>query len=86
MEQEILEALRSGLDLEASAFENFGYDTPLFASEEAEDSLGLDSIDALELIVLIQEKWGIEVPSEDVSQLQTVRAIADYIRSHREGA
>ena len=84
IEQEIMEGLRENLDLEDAVLDGFGYDTPLFAADDAESSLGLDSIDALELMVMIQEKWGIEVPAEDASQFQTVRTIAAYVRSRLE--
>lgn len=84
IEQEIMKGLRENLDLEDAALDGFGYDTPLFATDDAENSLGLDSIDALELMVMIQEKWGFEVPSEDAVQLQTVHTIADYVRSRLE--
>lgn len=57
-------------------------DTPLFGPE----GLGLDSIDALELVVSIEKQFGVSVPSSEVakSALVNVNSIQDYILSHRK--
>ncbi|MES2620826.1 MAG: phosphopantetheine-binding protein, partial [Bacteroidota bacterium] len=49
------------------------------------EGLGLDSIDALELIVLLQQKYGIKLanPQEGPEVFKTVRSIADYITGHK---
>jgi acyl carrier protein len=53
---------------------------PLFV-----EGLGLDSIDALELILLLEKQYGIRVedPKERRDALQSVNAMADYILSHQ---
>ncbi|MDR0581727.1 MAG: phosphopantetheine-binding protein [Prevotellaceae bacterium] len=53
---------------------------PLFV-----EGLGLDSIDALELILLLEKQYGIRVedPKERRDALQSVNAMADYILSHK---
>ena len=60
--------------------EDIGDEQPLFA-----EGLGLDSIDALELIVLLQQKYGIKLadPQEGPEVFKTVKSIADYITAHR---
>jgi len=49
---------------------------PLFGS-----GLGLDSIDALELVVALEKTYGIRIPDEDVGKeaFASVNALADYI-------
>ncbi len=58
--------------------ENIQPDAPLFG-----DGLGLDSIDALELIVLLEKHYGIKIqdPKDGKAIFQSVRTMADYIRS-----
>jgi len=57
--------------------EQIGDDLPLFGP----DGLGLDSIDALELVVSMEKTFGVGVPSSDVAgkALRTVNTIHDYI-------
>jgi acyl carrier protein len=57
-------------------------DEPLFG-----DGLGLDSIDSLELIVLMKKEYGIDIrdPREGRKVLVDVATMADYIREHRTG-
>jgi acyl carrier protein len=45
------------------------------------EGLGLDSIDALELVVLVEERFNITIPDEDVGKkaFSSVAALADFI-------
>ena len=76
VKQEIIEAL----NLEDIAPEEIDNDAPLFGS-----GLGLDSIDALELIVLIERKYGIKLkdPSKGKEVFQSVNVMAKYIAENR---
>lgn len=49
------------------------------------DGLGLDSIDALELVVSLEKRYGVSVPNSDVARnaLATVNSIHDYILAHK---
>jgi acyl carrier protein len=55
-------------------------DAPLFGT-----GLGLDSIDALELVVMLEEKYGILVRDSEVarSAFQSVRTLAQFIEAKR---
>ena len=68
------------LSLEDVAPADFDADTPLFV-----EGLGLDSIDALELILLMERKYGVKVedPKERRNVLRNVRAMAECITTHR---
>ena len=56
------------------AEEQVGADVPL-------ESLGLDSLGALELVFEIEEAFGISVPDERIPELKTVRAVCDGIEA-----
>lgn len=62
--------------------EQIGDDQPLFGP----DGLGLDSIDALELVVSMEKTFGVGVPNSEVAgtALRTVNTIHDYIVEKRE--
>lgn len=81
LEKMIYEQLVKRLDLDEESLEGFTYDTILFDLGDGRENLGLDSIDALELITLIYDNWNIDVPTEDLKKLYSVHTIADYIRS-----
>jgi acyl carrier protein len=59
--------------------ENIGDDQPLFV-----EGIGLDSIDALELIVLLQQEYNIKLSNaEDGPRVfHSIRTIADYITAN----
>jgi len=46
------------------------------------DDLGADSLDTVELIMQLEEEFGIEIPDEDAEQLVTVAKAIEYIDSH----
>ncbi len=56
-------------------------DAPLFGSE----GLGLDSIDALELIVLLEKSYGIKLknPEEGKEVFHSIASMADYIEKNK---
>lgn len=68
------------LNLQEVKPEDIGDDAPLF-----KDGLGLDSIDALELIVLLQQHYGIRVanPDDGPRIFQSVRTIAQFITEQK---
>lgn len=68
------------LNLEDVTPEDIANDAPLFG-----DGLGLDSIDALELIVLMEKNYGIKLkdPSQGRELFKSIRVMAEYIRENR---
>lgn len=77
LKEEIIEAL----NLEDMTPEDIDADAALFG-----DGLGLDSIDALELIVLMEKKYGIKLenPNKGKEVFKSVRVMAEFITANRK--
>ena len=43
------------------------------------EDLGADSLDVVDMVMSIEEQFGISVPDADVGTLKTVRDVADYV-------
>ena len=43
------------------------------------DDLGADSLDTVELVMALEEAFGMEIPDEDAERIQTVKDAIDYI-------
>lgn len=65
-----------GLKLEDVRPEEIDDAAPIFV-----EGLGLDSIDALELVVLVEDNFKVTIPDEEVGQraLASIDALADFI-------
>lgn len=46
------------------------------------NDLGADSLDTVELIMALEEEFGIEISDEEAEKIQTVQAAIDYIKTH----
>jgi acyl carrier protein len=81
LRHQIKEMLVKNLMLQTTA-EEIADDLPLFAP----GGLGLDSIDALELVVSMEKTFGVGVPNSEIARtaLQSVNSIHDYIAEKRE--
>ncbi|GGG82881.1 acyl carrier protein [Parapedobacter pyrenivorans] len=79
--QELKAKIITQLNLEDLAIEDLADDTPLFG-----DGLGLDSIDALELIVMLDKSYGIKLadPKEGRKVFETIQTMADFIEASRK--
>ena len=81
--EELIQKLRTELitqlNLEGMLPENFAENTPLFG-----EGLGLDSIDSLELVVLLDRNYGIKLsdPKEGKAIFQSIRTMAEYIHKN----
>lgn len=45
------------------------------------DDLGADSLDLFELVMALEEKYEVEIPSEELSELTTVGAVMEYLKN-----
>lgn len=46
------------------------------------DDLEADSLDVVEMVMALEDEYGIEVPDEDVENLRTVAAVIAYVEEH----
>lgn len=76
LKREIIEEL----NLEDVRPEDIDPEAPLFG-----EGLGLDSIDALEIILILERNYGLKIenPAGGKEIFHSVQTIADYIRAHR---
>ncbi|HET7855655.1 MAG TPA: acyl carrier protein [Gaiellaceae bacterium] len=54
-------------------------------TEEAnfQEDLGADSLDLVEMIMELEDQFGIKIPDEDAQQIQTVGQAVEYVTSHQ---
>lgn len=45
------------------------------------EDLGADSLDSIEMLMTLEEEFGISIPDEEAEQLKTIRSIAELIES-----
>lgn len=65
--------------------ENLGADESAITMESSfREDLNADSLDLFEMVMALEEKFGIEIPSEDLEQLKTISDVINYIESHKE--
>jgi acyl carrier protein len=48
------------------------------------DDLGADSLDVVELVMALEEEFGIEVPDDDVENIRTIQDIVRYVEGKAE--
>ena len=83
--EELIEKLKvqiiEQLNLEDMEQDEIDEDEPLFG-----DGIGLDSIDALELIVLLEKEYGIRIenPKDGQKIFYSVRSLAKFISNHQK--
>jgi acyl carrier protein len=48
------------------------------------DDLGADSLDVVELVMKMEEEFGIEIPDEEAEKIKTVNDVIQYITTHKK--
>lgn len=78
---EIKAELINALHLDGMKPEDLDADAPLFG----EGGIGLDSIDALEIIVMLEKNYGIRLSNvaEGKAIFNSIRSIAEYVKEHK---
>ena len=57
--------------------ETIGMDTSF------KDDLGADSLDLFELVMALEEEYGVEIPTEDLEQIATIGDVVKYLEEHK---
>ena len=83
LKREIKELIIGTVSIADVGADEIADDAPIFGN----DLLGLDSIDALEITVALQKKFGVHIDSQNlaVEILQSVNTIAAFVESSRQG-
>jgi acyl carrier protein len=48
------------------------------------EDLGADSLDTVELVMALEEEFGLDIPDEDADKMKTVGDALEYLRSHAQ--
>jgi acyl carrier protein len=54
----------------------------LTADKKFIEDLGADSLDIVELVMALEEEFGLDIPDEDADKLKTVGDAMEYLKSH----
>ncbi|KAI0067742.1 acyl carrier protein [Artomyces pyxidatus] len=76
IEQRVLDVLKG--------FEKVNHEKLTTASSFSDD-LGLDSLDAVEVVMAVEEEFSIEIPDAEADEIKTVQQAIDYIAKTPEG-
>ena len=61
--------------------EQFGYEESNITEDTAfKEDLGADSLDLFEMVMALEEEYNIEIPAEDLTDINTVGDIINYLR------
>lgn len=50
------------------------------------DDLGADSLDTVELVMALEEEFGVEIQDDEAEKITTVQQAIDYIKDHMQDA
>jgi len=80
LEKELLDTIIDICDIREGVPDDLSFDAPLIGPDSI---FGLDSLDAVEIVVMIQENYGIRIQGQDQGRqiISTLRSLADFIRS-----
>ncbi|MGO5051603.1 acyl carrier protein [Lachnospiraceae bacterium LCP25S3_G4] len=74
MLEKVKELVAEGLGVELSTI------TEMSSFKE---DLGADSLDLFELVMSLEEEFGVEIPTEDLEKITTIGEVVKYIESHK---
>ena len=73
MLEKVIEIIKEQLNLEG---------VEVTEDSSFKDDLGADSLDLFELVMAVEEEYGVEIPAEELENLTTVGSVVDYLKEH----
>jgi acyl carrier protein len=86
IEMRVKKCIIERLNLKVKA-EDIDDDAPIFVGIEGEvqeKSLGLDSIDALEMVVALGNEFEVQITDKDLDIFKSIKTISDFIRANKK--
>lgn len=71
MFEKLVEILKEQLNLEGKDIK---------PESSFKEDLEVDSLDLFELVMAIEDEFGVEIPSEDLEKLTTIQSVMDYLK------
>ena len=71
MLEKVIEIIKEQLNLEG---------VEVTEDSSFKDDLGADSLDLFELVMAVEEEYGVEIPVEELEKLTTVGSVVDYLK------
>ena len=62
--------------------EQLNTDAAISEETSFKDDLGADSLDLFELVMAIEENFGVEIPTDDLENIATVGDVIKYLKEH----
>lgn len=84
LETELQNLIIGACNVQDVSVDDIGATDPLFGPDSP---MGLDSLDAIEIIVAVQNAYGVHIDSQKLARklLQSLRTLADFIHSEAPG-
>ena len=73
MLEKVIEIIKEQLNLEG---------VEITEESSFKDDLNADSLDLFELVMAVEEEYGVEIPAEELENLTTVGPVVDYLKEH----
>lgn len=85
MNSELAKSTREDIEekVKKIILEHISKDVEKFNSSSKLSEHGIDSLDAVEIIMAAEEEFGIEIPDEDAQKMETMEQIVEYINSKK---
>jgi acyl carrier protein len=64
--------------------EHLGLSDQITPETKFVDDLGADSLDTVELVMMFEDEFGMEIPDEEAEKFSTINDVANYVRANRK--
>lgn len=71
-------------EIKALVAESLGADLEELTEETSfSEDLNADSLDLFEMVMELEDKFGVKIPTEDLEKIKTIGDVRDYIEEHK---